>query len=153
MRNETNILALVLAASLVALPAKAQDASAAISPSDVSSSIERVVDTQIPAEDAVPAQANADSVEMAPGLDFTITSEQVAQIRQIVAEADVASAETDLDVALGIAIPASVTLSPIPRNFAAIVPRLNGYLYFVLPDTSVVIVSSNTLTVMVILRP
>ena len=84
-------------------------------------------------------------------IDTGLNSEQSARIREIIAATGVPRVAVDFDVAVGAAIPSSVTLSPLPVEVIALVPGLAGYLFFVVDDGRIVLVSPNTLKIVLVI--
>ena len=128
--------ALALAVFAVVFPADAQDISVS-------------AETAAPVESASSAPP---SVDADTGVDVGLTPEQTAQMAQIIAAANVPPIAVDFDVAVGVAIPSTVTLSTLPVEVTSLVPGLNGYLFFVLADGRIVFVSPNTLEVVLIIH-
>ncbi len=131
---------LLVLAALSAGPATAQEVPSA------TPSIEAPVD---PALSSQPDQSTSFDADSA--IDTGVTSEQSAQIAQIIAAAGVPRVAVDFDVAIGAAIPSSVTLSPLPVEVTSLVPGLAGYLFFVVDDGRIVLVSPNTLRVVLVI--
>src|SRR5690606_37552459 len=84
-------------------------------------------------------------------LNIDISVEQTVEIRNFVVEANVEPVAVDFDVTVGTTIPATVTLSPLPVQIAQLIPGFEGYLFFLLPDGRIVIVSPTTLKVVLII--
>jgi hypothetical protein len=57
----------------------------------------------------------------------------------------------DFDVSVGVAVPKTVVLNPLPPTVIKIVPQFEGYLFFLLPDGRIVIVEPDTLHIVYIL--
>lgn len=123
-----SLAALLFAACALAAPVQAQDPSSA--------------------DPGAPPQSEASGTfDLDTGLDIAVSAEQAAAIRAFVRESAVPPVEVDFGIALGAAIPSTVTLSPLPRQ---IVPALEGYLFFLLPDGRIVVVSPSTLKIVLI---
>lgn len=131
--RKLSLLALV-AACASTVPAYAQDASAS---SEVSASVEISPSSQV-------------SEPVDTSLDIEITAEQTAQIRQFVVETNVQPVTVDFDIAVGASVPATVTLTPLPMQIAAVVPGIEGYFFF-LADGGIAIVSPATLKIVLII--
>lgn len=127
----TTICALAFTA-LAALPAQAQDLPLSGPSIDIS-------------------ETSAPSVDQTTSVDLGLTDGQASEIAKIIAGTNVQPAATDLDVAVGVAIPSTITLSPLPVEVTSLVPGLNGYLFFVLADGRIVLVSPNTLEVVLVI--
>lgn len=102
-----------------------------------------------PAPSSQPDQGAGFDVDSA--IDTGLTSEQGAQIREIIAATSVPRVAVDFDVAVGATIPSSVTLSPLPVEVISLVPGLAGYLFFVVDDGRIVLVSPNTLRIVLVI--
>jgi hypothetical protein len=59
--------------------------------------------------------------------------------------------DVDFDVNVGVAVPRTVTLRPLPPRVIEIVPAYRDYEYFVLADGRIVIVEPDTLKIVYIL--
>jgi hypothetical protein len=59
--------------------------------------------------------------------------------------------DIDIDVNVGVVVPRTVTLRPLPPRVIEIVPAYRGYEYFVLADGRIVIVEPGTYKVVYIL--
>ena len=99
---------------------------------------------QAPAEPA-PAQP-ADS-----GADVDLTVEQQTEIKTQITSLNIAPVTVDFDVSIGVAVPATVTLQPLPAQIIALYPQWEGYLFFVLADGRIVIVAPDTKKVIIII--
>jgi hypothetical protein len=143
----TSILTVLAASLALAAPAIAQDVTVS-----TGLSAETSADANAAANAATSAAADAAAnVEIDASLDVDITAEQSTNIRRIVADAKVEPAQVDFDVSLGTAIPASVTLSPLPQSIVDLNAGLDGYLFFTLDDSRIVVVSPTTLKVVLII--
>jgi hypothetical protein len=80
-----------------------------------------------------------------------ISAEQRTQVKQIITTTKVEPARVDFSVDVGVAVPSSVTLHPLPRRVVELVPAYESYEYFLLPDGRIVIVQPDTLQVVYIL--
>ena len=82
-----------------------------------------------------------------------MTTEQKTEITQIIREEKVEPIDVDIDVSVGVAVPETVKvkLRPLPARIVKIVPRYEGFLFFVLADGRIVIVEPSTLKIVVIL--
>jgi hypothetical protein len=100
-------------------------------------------DTQQPAAD--PQQTSSTKAD--------VTVEQKAEITQIIKEENVEPVAVDIDLSVGVVVPQTVKakLRPVPARIVKIVPRYEGYSFFILADGRIVIVEPSTLKVVVIL--
>lgn len=82
-----------------------------------------------------------------------MTVEQKTEITQIIKEENVEPIDVDFDVSVGVAVPETVKvkLKPLPTRIVKIVPRYEGYLFFILADGRIVIVEPSSLEIVVIL--
>lgn len=109
------------------------------------------------AQDAAPGQMKKDQAadDQQPSNETTasinITTEQKTQIREIIRETKVEPADIDIDLRVGIEVPRTVELHPLPPRFIEIVPEYRDYVYFVLVDGRVVIVEPDTYEVVYII--
>lgn len=139
--KKLSILALAAAITFGA-PTYAQDTSPS---SEVSANVEPSVDPSIEVSASSEGGETIDT-----SLDIEITPEQTAQIRQFVVETNVQPVAVDFEIAVGASVPATVTLTPLPMQIAAVVPGIEGYFFF-LADGRIVIVSPATLKVVLII--
>jgi hypothetical protein len=93
------------------------------------------------------AGASADT-----NVSVDVSSEQQTEIHQAITEVNVEPVTTvDFDVSVGVAVPKTVVLNPLPPTVIKIVPQFEGYLFFLLPDGRIVIVEPDTLHIVYIL--
>jgi hypothetical protein len=95
------------------------------------------------------ADAQKPSTETTGSID--INTEQRTEITQVIREEKVEPVDVDFDVNVGVAVPRTVTLRPLPPRVIEIVPAYRDYEYFVLADGRIVIVEPATLKVVYIL--
>jgi hypothetical protein len=69
-----------------------------------------------------------------------INTEQKTEITQVFREVKTEPVEIDIDVNVGVVVPRTVTLRPLPPRVIEIVPAYRGYEYFVLADGRIIIV-------------
>jgi len=91
------------------------------------------------------------SVGIQTDVDVNITVEQTTEIKQVIVEAKPAPVTVDFDITLGVAVPSTVALLPLPARVVELVPQFNGFLFFVLADGRIVIVAPDTLKIVAIL--
>jgi hypothetical protein len=84
-------------------------------------------------------------------VNVNITSDQQTQIHQVITETHIQPITVNFDVSIGIAVPQTVVLQPLPAQIIALVPQFQGYLFFLLPDGRIVIVAPTTLKVVYII--
>jgi hypothetical protein len=80
-----------------------------------------------------------------------ITQEQKTEIRQVIVESDVKPVDVDFEVNVGVAVPTTVTLAPLPPRVIKLVPQYEGYRFFVLADGRIIIVEPDTLKIVYVL--
>lgn len=84
--------------------------------------------------------------------DVNITAENKTVIRQTIVQSNVEPVnDVDFNVTVGVAVPATVTLHPLPVDIVAVVPEYEGYDFFLLADGRIVIVDPATLTIVTII--
>ena len=127
---------------------------------------------EAPAEEPTEGQAEAPAEEPSEGQAQTdqpadqdetqtgavppaeVTVEQKTEIKQVVQEVDVepiAVDRIDFDIDVGVAVPRTIEVHPLPPRIVEIVPEYEGYLYFILADGRLVIVEPDTLEIVVII--
>jgi len=81
-----------------------------------------------------------------------ITTEQRTKIRTSLHETHVKPvAHVDFDINVGVAVPNTIVLAPLPATIVEIVPAYQGYEFFELADGTIVIVDPNTLQIVYVL--
>jgi hypothetical protein len=80
-----------------------------------------------------------------------INTEQRTEIRNIIVESAPEPADIDIDVSVGVEVPRTVTLRPLPPRVIEIVPQYERYQFFVLADGRIIIVDPNTYEIVFIL--
>ncbi|MFI0848461.1 DUF1236 domain-containing protein [Mesorhizobium sp. IMUNJ 23232] len=109
------------------------------------------------ATEAAPTKKNKDqaaegqqpSSETTASID--ITNEQKVEIRNVIREVKAEPVEVDFDVSVGVAVPTTVELRPLPPRIVEIVPAYRGYVYFVLADGRIIVVEPDTHKVVYVL--
>jgi hypothetical protein len=82
---------------------------------------------------------------------ININTEQRTEITQIFRSEKVDRIDVDFEVNVGVVVPRTVTLRPLPTRVIEIVPAYRGYEYFVLADGRIIIVEPGTLKIVYIL--
>jgi len=82
---------------------------------------------------------------------ININNEQRTEITQIFRSEKVDRIDVDFDINVGVAVPRTVVLRPLPVRVIEIVPAYRGYEYFVLADGRIIIVEPGTLKIVYIL--
>ena len=100
------------------------------------------------ASEAAPGQTKGSKESSA---DVEISSEQKVEIRNVISEVKVEPVTTDVDVKIGVEVPRTIELHPLPPRIVEIVPAYEGYQFFILPDGRIVIVEPDTYQVVYIL--
>lgn len=80
-----------------------------------------------------------------------ISTEQKTEITQVFRSEKAEPVDIDIDVNVGVVVPRTVTLRPLPPRVIEIVPAYSSYEYFVLADGRIVIVEPGTFKVVYIL--
>lgn len=82
---------------------------------------------------------------------INISAEQKTEVRNILVQNKVEPANVNFDVNVGVAVPTTVRLHPLPPRIVEIVPAYRGYEYFVLADGRIIIVDPSTHEIVYIL--
>jgi hypothetical protein len=83
---------------------------------------------------------------------INVTAEQKTEIKQVITETKVEPVrDIDVDISVGVEVPRTVEVHPLPPRIVEIVPAYKGYVYFVLADGRIVILEPDTYEVVVIL--
>ncbi|MBB2973041.1 DUF1236 domain-containing protein [Mesorhizobium sp. RMAD-H1] len=81
-----------------------------------------------------------------------VTTEQQTEIKQVITETKVEPVrDVDFDVNVGVKIPQTVELQPLPPRIIKVVPRYEDYRYFLLADGRIVIVDPDTLEIVLVI--
>ncbi|PSJ56141.1 DUF1236 domain-containing protein [Kumtagia ephedrae] len=89
-------------------------------------------------------QASEDKPSTETTGSIDISSEQKVEIRNAIRQADVKPIDVDFEVNVGVAVPTTVELRPLPPRIIEIVPDYRGYEYFVLADGRIIIVEPDS---------
>lgn len=83
---------------------------------------------------------------------FDVTVEQQTEIRTAVTELAVEPVgEVDFDISIGVTVPDTITLHPLPARVVQVLPDFEGFLFFLLPDGRIVIVDPDSLVIVFII--
>ncbi|MBZ7927664.1 DUF1236 domain-containing protein (plasmid) [Ensifer adhaerens] len=101
-------------------------------------------------------QSKSQSTQETQGSNSTttnVTVKQKTEITQVIREEKVRPIDVDFDVAVGVVVPQAtkVKLRPLPTRIVKVVPRYEGYLFFVLADGRIAIVDPSSLEIVLIL--
>lgn len=137
-------------------PTEGQAEAPAEEPTDGQAQTEQPAEGQAETEGTAQTEQPADQDETQTGAipPAEVTVEQKTEIKQIVQEVDVepiAVDRIDFDIEVGVAVPRTIELRPLPPRIVRIVPAYENYLYFVLADGRIVIVEPDTLKIVVII--
>jgi len=81
-----------------------------------------------------------------------ITDKQRTEIRTSIREEHIKPvAHVDFDINIGVAVPNTIVLHPLPARIVEIVPAYEGYEFFMLADGTIVIVEPATLKIVYVL--
>ncbi|MCV9999424.1 DUF1236 domain-containing protein [Pararhizobium sp. YC-54] len=97
------------------------------------------------AEQSDEASTSKPSNETTATID--ITTEQRTEIRNVIVESKAEPVDLDIQVNVGVVVPKTVELRPLPPRIIEIVPAYRSYEYFVLADGRIIIVEPGTLKV------
>jgi len=85
-------------------------------------------------------------------VDVNVTTEQQTEIRTAITEINVQPVTNiDIDINVGVVVPNTITLQPLPARVITVLPQFKGFLFFLLPDGRIVIVAPTTLKIVYIL--
>ncbi len=83
---------------------------------------------------------------------INVTAEQKTEIKQVITETKVEPVrDIDVDISVGVEVPRTVEVHPLPPRIVEVVPAYKGYVYFVLADGRIVILDPDTYEIVVIL--
>ncbi|WP_105441063.1 DUF1236 domain-containing protein [Neorhizobium sp. T25_13] len=82
---------------------------------------------------------------------INISAEQKTEVRNILVQNKVEPVDVDINVDVGVAVPTTVELHPLPPRIVEIVPAYRGYQYFVLADGRIIIVDPSSHEIVYIL--
>jgi hypothetical protein len=82
---------------------------------------------------------------------INISAEQKTEVRNILVQNKVEPVDVDINVDVGVAVPTTVELHPLPPRIVEIAPAYRGYEYFVLADGRIIIVDPSSHEVVYIL--
>ncbi|SFV28784.1 Protein of unknown function [Devosia crocina] len=94
-------------------------------------------------------------VDAGTSTSVELSSEQQTEIRTVITEVNVApvvAADLDFDLSVGVAVPQTVVLEPLPVRIVEIVPQYQGFLFFRLDDGRIVIVDPDSLQIVLIIN-
>lgn len=172
MKTKSTIVSVIalMSALSFALPAHAQDAGAqtgtdtqtqtaagAGAGTDTSGGTQTGTDTSGGSQTGADAQGSATTTDQGGAqaggdIDVNVTTEQQTEIRTAITEVKVQPVTNiDIDINVGVVVPKTVTLTPLPARVVTLLPQFAGYLFFLLPDGRIVIVAPTTLRVVYIL--
>jgi hypothetical protein len=81
-----------------------------------------------------------------------VTAEQKTEIKQIVTETRVEPVrDIDFEVNVGVSVPRTIELQPLPPRIVKIVPGYEGYRYFMLADGRIIIVDPDSFEIVFII--
>jgi hypothetical protein len=80
-----------------------------------------------------------------------ISTEQSTEIRQVIVKEAPPPVDLDISVSVGVEVPRTIELRPLPERVIHIVPQYRGYRFFVLADGRIIIVKPKTYEVVYIL--
>jgi type III secretory pathway component EscV len=91
------------------------------------------------------------TTETGTEVEVEVTPEQETEIHDVVVQENVDKVEIDFDLSVGVAVPPTITLHPVPVRVIELVPAYEGFMFFLLADGRIVIVDPGTMQVVLIL--
>jgi hypothetical protein len=86
------------------------------------------------------------------GTSISITDQQKTEIHQSITELNVAPvASVNFEINVGVVVPKTIKLTPLPVRIVKILPKFKGFLFFVLADGRIVIVDPGSLKIVIII--
>ncbi|CDZ29113.1 DUF1236 domain-containing protein [Neorhizobium galegae] len=127
-----------------------KDMNAAGSNTQTSSDTNTAIGTQQrQSSETTAASADRPSNEVTGSIN--ISTEQKTEIRNVIVENKVEPIKPSFSVSVGVAVPKTVELHPLPPRVVEILPAYRSYRYFVLADNRIVIVEPDTYEIVYIL--
>ncbi|MBB3233401.1 DUF1236 domain-containing protein [Phyllobacterium endophyticum] len=83
---------------------------------------------------------------------INVTTEQQTEIKQVITETKAEPVrDVNFEVNVGVAVPRTIELQPLPPQIVKVVPRYEGYRYFVLADGRIVIVDPDSYEIVLVI--
>jgi len=153
MTKLTSTVAILVALGLTA-PALAQSTSASVD-ATASASVDATASTSVEASTSAASDTSASSASSTTTTTDTsvnITTEQKTEIHQAITEINVQPAvNINFDINVGVAVPQTVVLTPLPARIIKIFPHYKGFMFFLLADGRIVIVDPQSLKIVLII--
>lgn len=108
-------------------------------------------DTNAGASGGTTTTTTTDGANAGTDVNVDVSVEQQTEIRTAITQVKVSPVTVDFDLNIGVAVPTTVHLEPLPVRVVELVPQFKGFLFFVLADGRIVIVSPTTMKVVYIL--
>jgi hypothetical protein len=83
--------------------------------------------------------------------NVSLTTEQKTTIRNTVISSGPKVSNVNFDIKVGVVVPRTVRIAPVPTTLIEIQPAWRGYMYFVYAD-EIIIVEPNTLRIVAVLE-
>src|SRR5688572_8360912 len=86
--------------------------------------------------------------------DDEVTAEQKTEVRRVISEVQVEPVELDdidVDISVGVAVPRTIRVQPLPPRIVEIVPEFEDYVFFVLADGRIIILEPDTYEIVYVL--
>jgi uncharacterized protein DUF1236 len=81
-----------------------------------------------------------------------VTVEQQTEIKQVITETKAEPVrDVNFEVNVGVAVPRTIELQPLPPRIVKLVPRYEGYRYFLLADGRIIIVDPDSLEIVLVI--
>jgi hypothetical protein len=98
-----------------------------------------------------PDTEQSDEASTSKPSNETTASIDITSIRNVIVESKAEPVDLDIEVNVGVVVPRTVELRPLPPRIIEIVPAYRSYEYFVLADGRIIIVEPGTLKVVYVI--
>jgi hypothetical protein len=102
-----------------------------------------------PGDEQQPGEEPTETGSVKPSVE--IDDEQATEIRTAVRDIDIDPVDVDFEINIGVAVPQTVVLHPLPPRIIEIVPAYADYEFFILADGTIVIVDPGSFRVVYVL--
>jgi hypothetical protein len=102
-------------------------------------------------EDETDSEAAGASTSNETTASIDITTEQRTEIHNVIVENDAKPVDVDFDVNVGVVVPRTVELRPLPPRIVEIVPAYRTYKYILLADGRILIVEPASLKIVYVI--
>lgn len=108
-------------------------------------------DERLKADDNKDQASSSDKPSDETTGSINISAEQKTVIKNTIVESNVKPVDIDVKVSVGVTVPKTIEVHPLPPKVVEILPAYRGYVYFVLADGRIVIVEPDTYEVVYVL--